>query len=390
MRSRLTPPMRGALILILIGGLIIGFVWVVVNEPDSSSDSATESTSVGPGPVTHKHVGSVDAPEELTTVFIVPGGVIGVALQVGTTAGYYPRVRPPAGGVLVAASLSQVVGGTAPVQVPDPPSPGLDPDDLPGSRIWLRAGDFRAPLFTDVRAQKRFGRGEEASRLVAVPKTDQPIRLELELDGRRQSVDPRSGRRTTGAFAALYRPQARDRDDRDAAGSSATATGAQRSGDLGWETTARADYRRVPYLAGLGWAKAGREWLVLDEAELRVTDIVDPRTDGTRPPFETIKIGRTKASKGEVTAPGVRVVRGSSTGPLTAGSTTYGEESGTGNPQVARYRASYLVLEVPEGAATRLTYRLQTPLAPPRRTTLHAQQGLMIPASPYASDRADG
>lgn len=371
--DRVSPPMRGATILVLIGVLLLAAVWGVRNAPENSDTAETKTVSAGV--VKDEDVLTVDSTETYTTSFIVPGGVIGIELDIGTTAGSYPEIHPPAGGVLVSAHLKRLFEGDAPFDVPDPASG--DERGAP-SRIWLRAGEFRAPLFEHAVPDT----SEEQGRDVAVPKTEQPLVLELELGGRRQTVDVRSGKRTTGAFSALYRPREHNTAETGAEGQYAVDSSTQRSGDLRWYAAANATYRRVPYLDDLGWAKKGREWLVLDEAELRVDDIVDPLTDGQDPPFDTISITRTKNSRGGVTAEGARVARAPSTAlsPYTSRYETDGSEKD--DPEVAYYTTTSAIFDVPAGSDTRLTFSLRTRLKPPRKTTLRASKQLVIPAAP--------
>lgn len=370
--DRLSPPMRGATILVLIGVLLLAAVWGVKNAPESS-DTA-EIKTVSAGVIKDEDGLTVDSTETYTTSFIVPGGAIGIELDIGTTAGAYPEIHPPAGGVLVSANLTRL--DDAPIAAPGAAAAGGQ-RGAP-SRIWLRSGEFRAPLFSHAVPDT----AEEEGRDIAVPKTDQPLVLELDLGGKRQTVDVRSGQRTTGAFSALYRPREHNTADSGAEGQYAADSSAQRSGDLRWYAGANATYRRVPYVDDLGWAKKGREWLVLDETELQVDDIVDPQTDGKEPPFDTIRTTRTKSSKGGVTAAGARVARAPSTelSPYTSPYETDGSEKD--DPEVAYYSTTNVVFDVPAGSATRLTFSLRIRLKPPRKTTLRATKHLVIPAAP--------
>lgn len=105
------------------------------------------------------------------------------------------------------------------------------------------------------------GSGERNFVYVGVP-VDAELALEVEYDGVRQSVDPRTGKVASGQAVGLYDDSLRAGDE--AAGG--TTCGEQKTRSGRWETTFSCSVesiRSLPYAASRGWAAKGESWLIV-------------------------------------------------------------------------------------------------------------------------------
>lgn len=105
--------------------------------------------------------------------------------------------------------------------------------------------------------------GDGESPVVRIPGDGQDLDVVTTYAGREQSLHVTTGQRTLGAFGSLYRPD-------DVLPPEDSGTQDERPGELlrwgaRWYNFGPL---RVPYVAGLGWAPNGKEWVVLYESQL--------------------------------------------------------------------------------------------------------------------------
>ncbi|AKU16028.1 hypothetical protein [Luteipulveratus mongoliensis] len=194
--------------------LPLGQVDVTVSEP-------VESVPEG---------ASVDAPRAPWG-----GSFVGVSWETGYMGGFPTWATVPLGMAPVQPHVHLVVGGHR------YPVPGASGGDIVGRRKETIHGEGKAWIAVD---------GE--------PK--QPV-IEIEYDGVTQRVDIATGRRESGRAAPLY--------SLDRQGAHFRTCPAPRISGLGGVLSVDAKCGvatplRLPYVSGLGWAKPGREWAVIN------------------------------------------------------------------------------------------------------------------------------
>jgi hypothetical protein len=155
--------------------------------------------------------------------------------------------RPPSGGRFLGLRIDGAAGSAA--------VPQYDTHDFDDAlSLTVRADTTSFPL--DV--ENDYAGGVDG--YLALPGEPRTLTLVIGYGGRTQSIDLRSGALTKGDFAPLY-----------AAAPKAASCGAGTTTlGTGFTATATATcgvtLRRLPYVDGAGWAKAGHEWLVVDTA----------------------------------------------------------------------------------------------------------------------------
>lgn len=289
--ASLRPPVRGSIIVVVVAAVVL----VLVGAGKHWIDQAGR---VDPGrlPDSAQVVGDED-----TVSFMIPGGQVSVGVETDQRTlrdDDDKRYEAPSNGRLVEASWSSESDSET---TTEPPA-GLEPDKLPDPKVWVKSGEQRERV-----TGTSEGISGNAHGGAFAFGTRDPLVVEVEFAGRRQSVDVTSGRRTMGSFASLYgaRPTARGQD---------TLRG-QRKGDIWWTSTLVVGYDRVPYLHGLGWAKKGREWLVLGRAEYSVDGFEDPdvRKDARYAVADTKPVGSVRVDNGrQVRKPGATAHGGAS------------------------------------------------------------------------------
>lgn len=206
---------------------------------------------------------------------VVPNAQIDVRVEIGQRGqqedsddGSDGTIRAPKGGLLV--DLSWTSTG-APSR-----SQGKQPTRLSissaGRTVVVDAALRPTPASSDAD-----DRGPE--KVVALPGRPSDVELVAEFAGRTQAVRLIGGRRTMGAFASLY------------ASSSSSALAAlpidqdepaDPKSRFDWSGSAtRGSVFRMPYIAALGWAPAGREWILVKGAGYSI-DAREPVTWSTR------------------------------------------------------------------------------------------------------------
>ncbi|YAL82694.1 hypothetical protein ACMYYO_12270 [Dermacoccaceae bacterium W4C1] len=121
------------------------------------------------------------------------------------------------------------------------------------------------------------GRGDaDDSVLLRVPGEAQDLRVIARWQGREQSVAALTGQRTPGAFGWLYRPQAA------AASRTSGRDSADDPSDITWSVSMYRTVERAGYVNGIGWAPAGKEWVVVRDGMAIMGDPTFRDGDGER------------------------------------------------------------------------------------------------------------
>lgn len=105
------------------------------------------------------------------------------------------------------------------------------------------------------------GPGERDFVYVGVP-VDAELALEVEYDGVKQLLDPRTGKVVSGQAVGLYDDSLRAGDEAPGG----TSCGEQKTRSGRWETVFGCSVESIwslPYAAGRGWAAKGESWLIL-------------------------------------------------------------------------------------------------------------------------------
>lgn len=126
-------------------------------------------------------------------------------------------------------------------------------------RLWMVSDSGRYEI-KDVGSLG--GPGERNFVYVGVP-AGADLELEVEYDGLRQSVDPRTGKVTSGEAVGLYDESLRA-DTKT--GTGRTSCGAQRTTSGRWAMSFTCGIESIwslPYAAGRGWSSKGESWLIL-------------------------------------------------------------------------------------------------------------------------------
>ncbi|WP_157063344.1 hypothetical protein [Luteipulveratus mongoliensis] len=194
-----------------------------------------------------------------SSTFELPDGGLSVTVEVGEEATKYDdwsdrtRVRAPRGGRLVEVSWSpQSRQSDRTIGVTQRPS-----------SLSLRSGGRTILLEGSIEQSDDTSSGETSKeRLVAVPGDLADLEIVAGFAGRQQSVRVLTGKRELGDFATLYRPRSDlalqpvdvgPDNDRYVRGNG-----------FRWELRpVVGQTSRRPYVEGLGWAAAGREWFVV-------------------------------------------------------------------------------------------------------------------------------
>lgn len=200
--------------------------------------------------------------------FLTPSSSLLVTAQVGHRASLmndktyeFTRVKAPQDGQLV--HVEWTVSGA--------PADGmLDASDHT-SRLAVRSKKSSVVVDPAIKSPAKASYissdNDDQELLVALPGRLDDLQLTLTFQGRTQSVSLASGRRQLGSFSSLYRPQGAGGQvsiERDQP--------ADVTSDFRWYCDAQlAGMSRAPYLDGLGWAAAGREWAVVTGVGARVS-----------------------------------------------------------------------------------------------------------------------
>lgn len=168
-----------------------------------------------------------------------------------------PDLRAPRGGSFVGLTVNADAKQLLPL-------PRTLTGDVLAPGLVLVADGRRYPVEGLVQVAKSRGNlaPGERSGFVAVKGTPTDLKLEVEYDGRRQTVDLNGGPGEPGRFAELDRVTMRYAE-RDCG----RATWPARFGNA-LETVPRCRItwaQRMPYVAGLGWAPDGKTWLVVTQ-----------------------------------------------------------------------------------------------------------------------------
>ncbi|WP_109508015.1 hypothetical protein [Nocardioides speluncae] len=126
-------------------------------------------------------------------------------------------------------------------------------------RLWVTADDYRHEI-EDVGSLG--GPGERNFVYVGVP-ADAKLSIEVEYDGVTQSLDPRTGKVSSGQAMGLYDESLRAATK---TGNGRTSCGQQRTTSGRWAmlfTCGVESIWSLPYAAGRGWAGEGESWLIL-------------------------------------------------------------------------------------------------------------------------------
>lgn len=325
--------------MIVIGALIVGLTWAIPRRDDRQHRAE-------PGPV--ETAESVLPDASLGAVFALPGARLQLRFAVGTSVSGVTSeaLRAPQGGRLVqtTATLSPISSkgqaqGATGTKV----------------RLWLRTGDERVLVTNN--AGELPPSADQAAPVVALAASGRDLVAEVEFAGRRQSVQLASGRRHAGSFATLYRPVQQhevEADDRPG-----------RRNNVVWTSSVSTNWQRTPYLAGLGWAKKGREWLVLDDSTLRVRNVES--TPG-RGEDETEYLARSDGGRGTLSVAGGKVAR--------RGSTALTQDEFD-----VEYTPKGAVLDVPKSEAVTLRLTTRTPLQAREDTGARAPGSLVVSRS---------
>lgn len=146
--------------------------------------------------------------------------------------------------------------GVFTADVADAMTAGGAPDDP--IKLWVVADGGRYEV-EDVGSLG--GPGERNFVFVGVP-SGADLALEVEYDGVKQSVDPRTGKVTSGQAIGLYDDSLRLGDK----AGGGTTCGEQKTRSGRWETSFSCKVESIsslPYAAGRGWADKGESWLIL-------------------------------------------------------------------------------------------------------------------------------
>ncbi|MBB2894517.1 hypothetical protein, partial [Flexivirga oryzae] len=208
-----------------------------------------------------------DATYEHDLSFQLPGSVLSVSVAVGQRAssdetGGSVEAKAPRDGQLVHVTWSATRSS----------SDGAPDTGDHASRLAVRSKTTSVVVDRAVKAPAQgsstAGDDDRNQALVAVPGDAADVQLTVTFEGRTQSVSLVSGERRLGAFASLYRPRPASAQVSQTQDQPAD----ERSG-YWWFCTAEARLMtRAPYVDGLGWAPAGREWVVVTGAGVHVAD----------------------------------------------------------------------------------------------------------------------
>ncbi|MBB2892626.1 hypothetical protein [Flexivirga oryzae] len=210
--------------------------------------------------------GEVDTSADL----VVPNAQIDVRVEIGQRGqqedsddGSDGTIRAPKGGLLVDLSWTST-GAPRRTQGKQP------------TRLSIRSAGRTVVVDADLRPKPASSDDDGGpEKVVALPGRPSDVELVAEFAGRTQTVRLIGGRRTMGSFASLYPP----------AGSGSLSAlpidqHQPKDPDSPFSWSGRADrgtVLRTPYVSGLGWAPAGREWVVVLGAGYDI-DTHDPVT----------------------------------------------------------------------------------------------------------------
>lgn len=343
----LGPPVRGSIVMIVSTALVLALV-------GASKAWMDQVFRVEPGRLP---AWALVAGASRDVTFQIPGGSVDLMVKSGQETvrdtDDRERLKAPAGGRLVEVDWRSVGS-------PQDDS-WLDVGEMPPAKVWLRSGDERALVSGVVRLPQSDDADEDRGIAVAFG-SRKPVEVELEFAGRRQSVEVISGRRTMGSFAPLYRASTSDSRQQEGRSSDRTRT-------LRWSSKLSVDDARTPYHPDLGWAKKGREWLVLERAQYSVEDV-----GGVGSAKEHTYVIADAKPSGSVRATDGRVVQGGGTA--------------RGAGQRAEYQPAGTVFEIPRGGQTALRFtlrlRLESDSTGASGRSFTATRTLEVPAVPEA------
>lgn len=218
--------------------------------------------------VVREHVEVYDNESYDAEVMLPAGRSVRVRVAVGYDRAEFAwdgPVRPPRGGRYVEVTWSELAPEAARALQPAVPMT-KDP-----ARLELRTAGRTFALGTSnpkepaPAAEK--SPGPQRAAVVALEGASSQLFLDVVFAGRRQSVDVVTGRREMGSFAGLYDPSRVTRES--------WLDSSRKSGVDGVRLYHGADLTatREPYVQGLGWAREGREWLVVGRAGLRASSV---------------------------------------------------------------------------------------------------------------------
>ncbi|WP_018155540.1 hypothetical protein [Demetria terragena] len=250
----LNPSLRGVLVMVMVGVVVITAGWWF---------DSRHRADAGPVETTAELIGDQSA----GATFKVPSGSVSVSWSLGQATSD-DEVRAPRGGRLAQVSWS---GRATEPLVSEP----LAATDQP-VRLRMRIGEKTYALDDDVTLQLRSeGRPTDRKAMVAMPTPEAHVALEAEFAGKTQSLDLDTGKRRLGAFAALYR----DVLPLSTVGKNLPETRGRGNG-LVWDTRWAPFIERRPYLESQGWAKPGREWVVVSASRLKISWVHSERKTG--------------------------------------------------------------------------------------------------------------
>lgn len=253
------PVVLGSVVVLAVAVLFGGALWAAVRD-DRPRAQAGQVIDPGGSRVVSGRSALVRIPSARLKI-VVDDQVEEILTDSGDEFG----TRAPRGGLFVGVSV--MIDGPPRVTMP--------------KTSWARV---QAPRFTLVDGERRYpvhGLGADVSETAYVAVEDKPedLRLELGYDGESRIVDLNGGPGTPGRFAALDAepPAAHERDCGRAAW---PAQFAQQGTDR--PSCRILSAHRMPYVAGLGWAREGGAWLVVTQSARLPKEVRWRSPDGRR------------------------------------------------------------------------------------------------------------
>lgn len=235
---------------LLVLALVVGGGWFWVNRDDAAPPIAAPRLMAEGERVSER----VEQTGRAT--FELPDGgsvIVDAAVGVVTDSG----ARAPRGGRVVELAWRSFS------RTSDPTWRGPRPGQVP-VELGLSARGKSVAVAQVSRGIVGGDRNREPRQVVQVPGDGSSLKVTLSYAGRRQSMELFTGRREAGSFRGLYRPFTALRVDilntlRDA-----------RTAGFTWNSYLNGWWFRTPHLPDRGWARPGREWIVISGAELVV------------------------------------------------------------------------------------------------------------------------